>query len=123
VRTDSLFYQLFQLYPAILFELIGNPSPRTSTYSFSSQEVKQTSFIDGILVPPPYATDLPIYFIEIYQRSKGDPYPSFFEEIFLYLNDRPVNDWRYPDFTKRRLDPAYRHITKTLTVLVCSVST
>lgn len=110
MRTDSLFYQLFQLYPAILFELIGNPSPKTSTYSFSSQEVKQTSFrIDGLLLPPIYASDLPIYFVEIqgYRDTKGDLYPSFFSEIFLYLNDyRPVNDWRgILIFTKRRLDP------------------
>lgn len=110
VSTDSLFYQLFQSYPTILFDLIGNPSPRTSTYSFSSQEVKQTSFrIDGILVPPLYATDLPIYFVEIqgYRDTKGDLYPSFFGEIFLYLNDyRPANDWRgVMIFTKRNLDP------------------
>ena len=110
MRTDSLFYQLFQTSPAVLFQLIGNPSPRTSTYSFSSQEVKQTSFrIDGILVPPPYATDLPIYFVEVqgYRDTKGDLYPSFFSEIFLYLNDyRPANDWRAVlIFTKRRLDP------------------
>jgi len=110
VQTDSLFYELFQLYPAIIFELIGNDSPRTSTYSFASQEVKQTSFrIDGILVPPIYATDLPIYFLEIqgYRDTKGELYPSFFSEIFLYLNDyRPVNDWRgILIFTKRRLDP------------------
>lgn len=110
MRTDSLFYQLFQSSPAILFDLIGNPSPRASTYSFSSQEVKQTSFrIDGILIPPPYATDLPIYFVEVqgYRDTKGDLYPSFFGEIFLYLNDyRPVNDWRgVLLFTKRRLDP------------------
>lgn len=110
MQTDSLFYELFQLYPAILFELIGSDSPRTSTYSFASQEVKQTSFrIDGILVPPIYATDLPIYFLEIqgYRDTKGDLYPSFFSEIFLYLNDyRPVNDWRgIIIFTKRSLDP------------------
>lgn len=79
MRTDSLFYQLFQTYPAVLFELIGNPSPRTSIYSFSSQEVKQTSFrIDGILLPPLYATELPIYFVEIqgYCDTKGELYPS-----------------------------------------------
>ena len=110
MRTDSLFYQLFQTYPAIVLELVGIASPRTSTYSFSSQEVKQTSFrIDGILVPPPYATDLPIYFVEVqgYRDTKGDLYPSFFSEIFLYLNDyRPVNDWRSVlIFTLRRLDP------------------
>ena len=110
MRTDSLFYQLFQTSPAILFELLGNTAPRTSTYSFSSQEVKQTSFrIDGILVPPPYASDLPLYFVEVqgYRDTKGDLYPSLFGEIFLYLNDyRPVNDWRAVlIFTERRLDP------------------
>ena len=110
MRTDSLFYQLFQNCPIVLFELLGNTDPRTSTYSFSSQEVKQSSFrIDGILVPPIYARDLPIYFVEVqgYRDTKGDLYPSLFSEIFLYLNDyRPVNDWRaVVIFTKRRLDP------------------
>jgi predicted transposase/invertase (TIGR01784 family) len=94
----------------VIFELLGNSSPRNSTYSFSSQEVKQTSFrIDGILVPPIYATDLPIYFVEIqgYRDTQRSLYPSFFSEIFLYLNDyRPVNDWQAVlIFTKRRLDP------------------
>lgn len=109
MRTDSLFYELFQTDPAIVFDLIGTPSPRTSIYSFVSQELKETIFrIDGVLVPPPYATDLPIYFVEVqgYRDTKGDLYPSFFSEIFLYLNDyRPVNDWRgVLIFTKRRLD-------------------
>jgi len=111
LRTDSLFYQLFQIYPTILFELIDNLLPRASTYSFLSQEVKQTSFrIDGIFLPPSYATDLPIYFVEFqgYRDLNGDLYPSFFSEIFLYLNDyRPANDWRgILIFTKRRLDPS-----------------
>ena len=93
-----------------MFELLGNTDPRASTYSFSSQEVKQSSFrIDGILVPPIYATDLPIYFVEVqgYRDTKGDLYPSLFSEIFLYLNDyRPVNDWRaVVIFTKKSLDP------------------
>ena len=110
MRTDSLFYQLFQNSPSVVFELLGNTDPRASTYSFSSQEVKQSSFrIDGILVPPIYATDLPIYFIEVqgYRDTKGDLYPSLFSEIFLYLNDyRPVNDWQaVVIFTKKSLDP------------------
>ncbi len=110
MRTDSLFYQLFQNSPSVVFELLGNFDPRASTYSFSSQEVKQSSFrIDGILVPPIYASDLPIYFVEVqgYRDTKGDLYPSLFSEIFLYLNDyRPVNDWRaVVIFTKKSLDP------------------
>ena len=90
--------------------MIGSPFPRASTYSFASQEVKQTSFrIDGILNPPPYASELPVYFVEVmgYPDREGDLYPSLFSEIFLYLNDyRPINDWRAVlIFTRRRLDP------------------
>jgi predicted transposase/invertase (TIGR01784 family) len=110
MQTDSLFYMIFQTYPTILFELMDNLSPQSPTYSFASQEVKQTSFrMDGILVPPIYATHLPIYFVEIqgYKDTKKVLYPSFFCQIFLYLNDyRPINDWRSVlIFTKRNLDP------------------
>ena len=110
MQTNSLFYQLFQNYPGVVFELLNESFPKASTYSFASQEVKQTSFrIDGILLPPIYAIDLPIYFIEIqgYRDTQGDFYPSFFSEIFLYLKDyRPRNDWRAVlIFTKRSLDP------------------
>lgn len=110
MKTDSLFYQFFSAFPSLLFELIDNPSPRNSTYGFASLEVKQTSFrMDGIFVPPPYASDLPIYFVEVqgYKDKKGDLYPGFFGEIFLYLNDyRPPNDWRAVlIFTERRFDP------------------
>jgi predicted transposase YdaD len=110
LKTDSLFYKIFQTSPDIFFELIGNPFPRASTYGFASQEVKQTSFrLDGILLPPPYAANLPIYFVEVmgYRDRQEDLYPSFFSEIFLYLNDYlPVNDWRAVlIFTQRRFDP------------------
>lgn len=110
MKTDSLFYQLFSQSPALLFELLGDANPRASTYGFGSQEVKQTSFrIDGILTPPPYAVDLSIYFLEVqgYRDKEGDLYPTFFGEIFLYLNDyRPSNDWKAVlIFTERRFDP------------------
>ncbi|MFB2971005.1 DUF2887 domain-containing protein [Aerosakkonema sp. BLCC-F183] len=110
MQTDSLFYMIFQTYPSILFELIGNPSPMAPTYSFASQEVKQTSFrMDGILVPPIHAVQLPIYFVEIqgYKDTKKVLYSSFFSQIFLYLHDyQPRNDWRSVlIFTKHNFDP------------------
>jgi predicted transposase YdaD len=110
LKTDNLFYQIFSASPALVFELIGSPFPRASTYGFGSQEVKETSFrIDGILTPPPYASDLPIVFVEVqgYRDTKGDLYPSFFSEIYLYLNDyRPPNNWQAVlIFTQRRFDP------------------
>ncbi|MGB3298541.1 MAG: Rpn family recombination-promoting nuclease/putative transposase [Phormidesmis sp.] len=110
MKTDSIFYEIFQSDPNILYELLGNPDPRVSTYSFASQEVKQTSFrFDGILIPPPDIGDLPIVFIEAqaYADRKNTLYSSFFSEIFLYLHDyQPVNDWQSVlIFTQRRLDP------------------
>ena len=64
---------------------------------------------DGILVPPIYATDLPIVFVEVqgYKDSKKVLYSSFFSQIFLYLHDyQPVNDWQaILVFTRRSLDP------------------
>jgi predicted transposase YdaD len=110
LKTDSLFYEIFQSSPRAFFELIGEPAAPAEGYQFVSQEVKQTSFrVDGILTPPVEATDLPIYFVEVmgYRDRKGDLYPGLFSEIFLYLNDyRPVNDWRaVVIFTRRSLDP------------------
>lgn len=110
MKTDSLFYRLFKEQPTLVFELIGDPSPRTATYAFGSQEVKQLSFrIDGILNPPPYASDLPIVFVEVqgYPDRTRILYHAFFAEIFLYLRDyQPVNDWMgVIIFTKRSLDP------------------
>jgi predicted transposase/invertase (TIGR01784 family) len=113
LKTDSLFYRIFQTAPNAFFQLINTPIPNIP-YSFISQEVKQTSFrIDGILTPAADTPDQPIYFIEVmgYRDPKGDLYPSFFSEIFLYLNDyRPPNDWRAVlIFTQRRFDPGLPH--------------
>ena len=52
VRTDSIFYEIFQNEPTIICELLGHSDPRMSAYGFGSQEVKETSFrLDGILLP------------------------------------------------------------------------
>jgi predicted transposase/invertase (TIGR01784 family) len=111
LKTDPIFYQLFQTSPGVFFELIGTTPPPSGVYSFVSQEVKQTRFqIDGILLPHHRRPDLPIYFLEVqgYRQKDGENlYYSFFGEIFLYLNDyRPANDWRgVLIFTERRFDP------------------
>ncbi|MEL6492571.1 MAG: Rpn family recombination-promoting nuclease/putative transposase [Cyanobacteria bacterium J06621_3] len=110
MKTDSIFYEIFQNEPTIICELLGKTDPRTSAYEFGSQEVKETSFrLDGILVPPVRMPDLPIIFVEVqgYSDAKGTLYSSFFSEIFLYLHDyQPANDWESVlIFTKRSLDP------------------
>ncbi|MBE9010568.1 DUF2887 domain-containing protein [Pseudanabaenaceae cyanobacterium LEGE 13415] len=62
MKTDSIFYKIFQTVPSAFFELIGETDPRSSAYGFGSQEVKQTSFtLDGIFIPPLRMRQAPIY--------------------------------------------------------------
>ncbi len=50
MRTDSLFYRIFNTAPEIFFQLIDRPI--VPGYQFQSVEVKQTAFrIDGVFVP------------------------------------------------------------------------
>ena len=66
MKTDSLFYRLFQLSPTIFFELIGQPGGETDAYEFRSVEIKQTSFrLDGVLLLAIGASDRPVYFSEV----------------------------------------------------------
>jgi len=65
VKNDSIFYRLFQEFPSIFFELIGEPPEEADLYQFSSVEVKQTAFrIDGVFLPT-QTEENPIYFAEV----------------------------------------------------------
>ncbi|MCA2684925.1 MAG: DUF2887 domain-containing protein, partial [Microcystis sp. M046S2] len=44
MKTDTIFYQLFQSFPSIFFELIQLPITEANNYRFDSVEVKQLSF-------------------------------------------------------------------------------
>ncbi|KAB8314864.1 Rpn family recombination-promoting nuclease/putative transposase [Tolypothrix campylonemoides VB511288] len=107
MKTDSLFYRLFQEFPSIFFEVISY-SPETETaYQFSSVEIKQTAFrIDGVFLP--IQDENPVYFVEVQFQLDLQIYSRLFAEIFLYLRqNQPQNDWRgvlvYPN---RNLDTA-----------------
>lgn len=95
MKTDSLFYRLFQEFPEIFFEIIGNLPQLADNYQFSSVEVKQTSFrIDGVFLSS-QGEENPIYFAEVQFQPDGEFYARFLAEIFLYLRqNKPVNDWR-----------------------------
>jgi predicted transposase/invertase (TIGR01784 family) len=94
MKTDTIFYRLFQTFPGLLFELIDFPSELANFYRFSSVEVKQLSFrIDGVFLPE--REDLPIYFTEVQFQNDPEFYARFFAEIFLYLKQtRLKNNWR-----------------------------
>ncbi|MFH7024247.1 MAG: Rpn family recombination-promoting nuclease/putative transposase [Heteroscytonema crispum UTEX LB 1556] len=108
MQTDKIFYNLFQVFPSIFFEIIGNRSVNANAYEFVSVELKQTAFrIDGVFVPTSESTDQPLYFVEVQFQLDSTFYRRFFAEIFLYLRqNESVNFWRavviYP---RRSIEP------------------
>ncbi|MFN9018028.1 MAG: Rpn family recombination-promoting nuclease/putative transposase [Pseudanabaena sp.] len=94
MRTDTLFFQLFQTFHTLLFELIDRPISEAEGYKFSSAEIKEKAFrFDGIFMPT--ANDKPIFLAEVQFQPKEDFYSEFLAEIFLYLNQyRPIQDWQ-----------------------------
>lgn len=108
MKTDTIFYQLFETFPSSFFELIEQPSPTSNTYQFTSVEVKQLAFrIDGLFLPVEDTLNQPIYFVEVQFQSDKRFYHRFFGEIFLYLSKyERSNDWQaVVVFRKRSLDP------------------
>ncbi len=95
MKTDSIFYRLFQEFPSIFFELIGNPPETANTYQFASVEIKQTAFrIDGVFLPIQDEKS-PIYFVEVQFQPDTEIYLRLVSEISLYLRqNRHKNPWR-----------------------------
>ncbi|ARI82278.1 Rpn family recombination-promoting nuclease/putative transposase [Microcystis sp. LEGE 00066] len=96
MKTDTIFYQLFQSFPSIFFELIQLPISEANNYRFDSVEVKQLSFrLDGVFLPQNNHPQTPIYFCEVQFQEDEAFYQRFFTEIFLYLSKTDLtNDWR-----------------------------
>jgi predicted transposase/invertase (TIGR01784 family) len=106
MKTDTLFYQLFQSFHTLLFELIDRPIAEAEGYQFSSAEIKEKAFrFDGIFMPT--ANDKPIFLAEVQFQPKEDFYSEFLAEIFLYLNQyRPTQDWQaVAIFAKHNSEP------------------
>jgi predicted transposase/invertase (TIGR01784 family) len=106
MRTDTLFYQLFQSFHTLLFELIDRPIADAEGYQFSTVEIKEKAFrFDGIFMPT--ANDKPIFFIEVQFQPKNDFYWELLSEVFLYLNQyRPTQDWQaVAIFAKHNFEP------------------
>ena len=108
MKTDTIFYQLFETFPSCFFELIDQSSSVADAYTFTSVEIKQLAFrIDGLFLPDVDSINTPIYFVEVQFQPDKRFYHRFFGEIFLYLSRyQRSNDWRaVVIFAKRSLDP------------------
>jgi len=108
LKTDTIFYSLFQLFPEFLFELIGEDPSQAQNYEFSSREIKELARrFDGLLIPSSNEfTDL-LYFVEVQFQAKPNFYRRLFAEIFIYLEQyEPANDWAaVAIFASRNLEP------------------
>jgi predicted transposase/invertase (TIGR01784 family) len=107
MRTDTLFYQIFQTMPEVLFELTGQPASEAEFYQFQSVELKETSKrIDGVLLPVEN-NEKAIYFAEVQFQSDKDLYYRLFTEIFLYIGQkRATQDWpAIAIYAQRSLEP------------------
>ena len=93
MKTDSIFYRLFQEFPSIFFELIGNSPEVANVYQFASVEIKQTAFrIDGVFLPT-QGDENPIYFAEVQFQPDSEIYSRLIAEVSLYLRqNKPAND-------------------------------
>jgi predicted transposase/invertase (TIGR01784 family) len=113
LKTDSIFYSIFQTDPGILFELLEQSSDRAQGYEFRSVEIKQLAFrIDGVLLPKPDAPDQTVWFVEVQFQKDEHFYHRFFAEIGLYLAQHPkTEDWKaVVIFPNRKVEPEQRHL-------------
>lgn len=96
MKTDTLFYRLFQTDPGLALDLAGLSVPAPSRYRFGSHEVKQTAFrMDGVLAPPDDLPAAPLVFVEAQFQPDETFYLRFFGEIILYLRQYlPDRPWR-----------------------------
>jgi predicted transposase/invertase (TIGR01784 family) len=96
VKTDPIFYRLFQTFPSVFFELIGRSPVDAIAYEFRSVEIKQTAFrIDGVFIPVSGSDQQPILFAEVQFQKDPEFYFRLFSEITLYLRQyKPLGNWQ-----------------------------
>ncbi|MEL7244119.1 MAG: Rpn family recombination-promoting nuclease/putative transposase [Cyanobacteria bacterium J06573_2] len=97
MRRDSLFYKLFQQYPALMFELLTNPPENASEYKFDSVAVKEPRFeIDGVFLPPENESPGLVYFAEVQFQKDERLYERVDAEtsLYFYRNRNRFSDWQ-----------------------------
>lgn len=113
MRRDSIFYQLFQQFPSLLFQLVDAPHDYATAYRFESVAVKEAQFqIDGVFLPPETERPGTVYFCEVQFQRDEQLYERLFAELFLYFYRYRGNfsDWQaviiYPHRNTEQLDLA-----------------
>jgi predicted transposase/invertase (TIGR01784 family) len=97
MKTDSIFYRIFQTLPQSFFELINLPPSEANAYDFASVELKQTAFrIDGVFLPTNNQKKIPIYFVEVQFQRDEELYERICAEtsLYFYRNRKRFCDWQ-----------------------------
>ncbi|NJL43480.1 MAG: Rpn family recombination-promoting nuclease/putative transposase [Pseudanabaena sp. SU_2_4] len=97
MRRDSIFYQLFQQCPTLLFELLTDPPANAEAYRFDSVAVKEPKFeIDGVFLPPENDGTGVVYFCEVQFQKDELLYERVFAEsaLYFYRNRTRFSDWQ-----------------------------
>ncbi len=108
MRTDTIFYELFQTCPGLLFELIGKQPSLAQAYQFTSVEVKELArTMDGLFLPTDVKSSEPIYFLEVQFQKDNNFYWRFLTELLVYIGQyKPQQNWQaVVVWAKRSLDP------------------
>jgi len=94
MKTDTLFYELFQAAPQTFFELLQLTPP--CPYRFESITVKASEKrIDGVFEPT--LVGQPIYFLEVQGFPDEVIYFRIMREVVTYFEQRPKlkdNEWQ-----------------------------
>jgi predicted transposase/invertase (TIGR01784 family) len=96
VKTDTIFYSLFQAFPSIFFELINQSPEEAAIYEFTSREIKQLAFrLDGLFLPTTLEPQKPFYVVEVQFQPDEDFYYRLFGELFVFLRQyKPPHPWQ-----------------------------
>jgi len=97
MRRDSIFYQLFQQSPSLLFELLNTAPPNATNYRFDSVAVKEPTFtVDGVFLPPDTGEPGVVFLCEVQFQKDDRLYERLFGEAFLYFyrNRDRFSDWQ-----------------------------
>lgn len=97
MRRDSIFYQLFQQSPTLLFDFLTNPPINAPGYRFDSVAVKEPKFeIDGVFLPPENDGAGVVYFCEVQFQKDEMLYERVVAEssLYFYRNRARFSDWQ-----------------------------
>ena len=88
MKTDPLFYRLFETSPETFFLLLGMSADvaadTAARYESTAPEFKETSHrVDGVFVPR--AAGLPVYFLEVQFYKLPNVYAGLLAKVYTYL--------------------------------------